>query len=56
MLKRAERHLCEVNRLGILACNLSTFFKVSQKGFILENRLHNLNGVTDFSQEIPMHD
>ena len=29
MLKRAECHCCEVNTLGKLACNFSTFFKVS---------------------------
>ena len=51
MLKRAESHRCEVNTLGIFACNFSTFFLGFSKGFILENRLQNLNGVTDFSQE-----
>ena len=29
MLKRAESHCCEVSTLGILACNFSTFFKVT---------------------------
>ena len=29
MLRRAERYCCEVNT-GILACNFSTFLKVSQ--------------------------
>ena len=33
MLKRAESHPCEVNKLGILACNFNTFFKVSQRDF-----------------------
>ena len=57
VLKRAESHRCEVNTLGIFAGNFCMFFKVSQvfflffKGFILENRLLNLNGMTDFSQE-----
>ena len=31
VLKRAESHLFEVNRLGFLACNFSTFFKVSKR-------------------------
>ena len=31
VLKRAESHRCEVNTLGIFACNFSTFFKVSQR-------------------------
>ena len=31
VLKRAESHHCEVNTLGIFACNFSTFFKVSQR-------------------------
>ena len=31
VLRRAESHRCEVNKFGILACNFSTFFKVSQK-------------------------
>ena len=30
VLKRAESHRCEVNTSGILACNFSIFFKVSQ--------------------------
>ena len=30
VLKRAECHRCEVNTLGTLACNFSTFLKVSQ--------------------------
>ena len=29
--KRAESNRCEVNTLGILACNFSMFFKVSQR-------------------------
>ena len=29
--KRVESHRCEVNALEILACNFSTFFKVSQR-------------------------
>ena len=51
VLKHAESHRCEVNTLGVFSCNFSTFFKVSQNGFILENCLQNLNGVTDFSQK-----
>ena len=31
MLKRAESHHCEVDTLGIFACNFSTFFEVSQR-------------------------
>ena len=31
VLKRAESHCCEVNTLWKLACNFSTFFKVSQR-------------------------
>ena len=31
VLNRAESHHCEVNKLGIFACNFSTFFKVSQR-------------------------
>ena len=31
MLKRAESHGCEVNTLGIFACNFSIFCKVSQR-------------------------
>ena len=50
VLKRAESHRCEVNTLGILACNFSAFFKVSLRNF-LENRLQNLNAVTDLSQK-----
>ena len=49
VLKRAESHHCEINTLGIFACKFSTFFKGFSKGFILENCLQNLNGVTDFS-------
>ena len=30
-LKRVESHRCEVNTLGIYACNFITFFKVSQR-------------------------
>ena len=51
MSKCAESHRCEANILGTFACNFSTFFKGSQKGFILENCLQNLNGVTDFRQK-----
>ena len=50
MLKRAESHRCEVNTLWILACNFSTFLRFL-KGIMLENRLQNLIGVTDFSQK-----
>ena len=52
VLKRAESHRCEVNTLRILACNFSMFFICISKGFILENCLQNLNGVTDFGQKI----
>ena len=31
VLKHAESHRCEVNTLGTFACNLSTFFKASQR-------------------------
>ena len=31
VLKRTESHCCEVNTLGIFACNFSTFSKVSQR-------------------------
>ena len=34
VLKRAESHRCEVNKSGILACNFSTVFKVSQRDSI----------------------
>ena len=51
MLKRAKSHRCEVNTLGTFACNLSMFVKVCQTGFIIENRLQNLNRVTNCSQE-----
>ena len=51
MLKLAESHRCEANTLGISAFDFRTFIKVSSKGFILENRLQNLNGVTEFGQE-----
>ena len=50
MLKRAESHRCEVNKLGKLACNFNTFFTVNQTEF-LENCRQILNGVTDFNQE-----
>ena len=40
VLKRAESHRCEVNKLGILRCNFKMFLSVQ-----------NLNGVTDFNQE-----
>ena len=51
VVKRAESHRCEVNTLGILACNFSTFSRFL-KGFSLENSLQNLNGVTDLSQKM----
>ena len=44
----AESLRCEVNTLGKLACNFSTFCKVSPRDFLLD-QLENLNGVTDFS-------
>ena len=50
VLKRAESHRCEVNTLGTFACNFSFFLGFS-KGLILENRLQNLNEVTDFSHK-----
>ena len=31
VLKRGESHRCEVSTLGILACNFSMFFHVSQR-------------------------
>ena len=31
VLKRAGSHRCEVNTFGTSACNISTFFKVSQR-------------------------
>ena len=31
LLKRAEIHCCGVNTLGLFACNLSTFLKVSER-------------------------
>ena len=31
VVKRAESHRCEVNTLGIFACNFGTFFEVSQR-------------------------
>ena len=51
MLKRSESHCCEVNTLGFLLAILACFLRFS-KGFILENRLQNLNGMTDFSQKV----
>ena len=51
MLKHAASHHCEVSTLGILAFNLNTFLKVSQRGSFLENWLQNLNGVTNFSKK-----
>ena len=39
--KHAESHPCEVNTVGIFACNFSMFVM----------GLQNLNGKTDFSQE-----
>ena len=50
VLKRAESHRCEVNTLGILACNFSTFLRFLE-GFVLDNWLQNHNGATDFSQK-----
>ena len=50
VLERAESHRCEVHTFGILLLILA-LFKGFSKGFILENRSQNLNGVTDFSQE-----
>ena len=49
MLKRAESHLCELNTLGILACE--DVFQGFSKGFILGNHLQDLNGETDFNQK-----
>ena len=49
-LKGTESHHCEVNTLGILACNFSTFYGFSKR-VILENCSQNLNRMTDFSQE-----
>ena len=34
LLKHVESHCCEVNTLGIFACNFSMFFKGFSKGFI----------------------
>ena len=51
VLKRAESHRCKVNTLRKFACNFSTFFKISRREFVLENRLRNLEGVTNFGQE-----
>ena len=42
VLRRAESHHCEVNTLWKLACNFSTFFKVSRREFFLGNRLQYL--------------
>ena len=50
MLRLAESHRCEANTLGNLVCNFSTFSRFS-KGFVLQNRLQNPNGVTDFGQK-----
>ena len=50
MLKRAESHRCEVNTIGKLACNFSTFLSFLE-GIVLESRLQDQNGVTDFSKE-----
>ena len=52
MRKRAESHRCEVNTFEIFACYLSMFFEGFSKVLILENRLQNLNGMTDFSPKI----
>ena len=49
MLKRAESHRSEANKLGIFACNLACF-KGFSKGFMLENCLQNLNRMTDFKK------
>ena len=51
VLKRAGSHRCEVNTLRKFACNFSTFFKVSRRELFLDDRLHNLKGVADFSQK-----
>ena len=40
VLNRAEGHRCEVNTLGILACN-SIIFLRSLKGICFRNRLQN---------------
>ena len=50
MLKRPENHRCEINTLGILDCDFGTFLRFL-KEFIIENRLQNLNRVTDCSQK-----
>ena len=50
VLKRAERHRCYANTLGILAFNFSMFLKFS-KGFTLKNRVQKLNGMTASSQK-----
>ena len=49
--KRAESHRCEVNTFGILACNISTVFEVSQRDSFYKNRLENLNRMTHSSQK-----
>ena len=49
--KRAKSHRCAVDALGKFACNFSTFFKVSHREFFLENRLQNLNGLTDLARK-----
>ena len=50
VLKRAESHRCVRLTQGFLLAILASFSRFF-KGFCLENRLQNLNGVADFSQE-----
>ena len=50
MLKRPEKHRCDIKTLGILDCDLGTFLRFL-KEFTIENRLQNLNRVTDCSQK-----
>ena len=50
VLKRAESHHCEVNTSGNLLVILARFSRFLQ-GFLLENRLQNLDGVTGFREE-----
>ena len=49
--KRKLKVIAGGKQLGILACDFSTFFKVSERDSLLQNRLWNLKGVTDFSQK-----
>ena len=52
LIMDSESHRCEVNTsLGTFACDFSMFFRFL-KGFILENRLQYLNGMTDFNEKI----